>query len=97
MNDDEKVLGVLARELYPDLTNVVFVYSHPDDLPSPWQPVDARLGRYGVSGANLIEGTLFLRRKRRPTVRRRLWIGWMWLRLGLWRYRVNGQRRPRVP
>ncbi len=78
------MLGVLAREIYPEVTNLVFVYGQPDDSSYPWQPVDSRLGQYGVTGADLVDGTLFLRVKRQRTWRQRLWLGWMWFRHRLW-------------
>ena len=84
MSDHEKALGVRARELYPAVTNLVFVYGQTDDPSYPWQPVDPRLSQYGVTGADLVDGTLFLRVQRQQTWQRRLWIGWTWFRRGLW-------------
>ena len=84
MVDTHKTLRVLARELYPDVTNVVFVDGQVDDLTIAWQPVDARFSEHGVSGADLVDETLFLRRTRQRTWRQRLWLGWIWLRRGLW-------------
>ncbi len=84
MVDTDRELRVLARELYPDVTNVVFVSGQVDDRAIAWQPVDARLAEHGVTGANLVDDTLFLRRTRRRSVRERFWTGWIWLRRGLW-------------
>ncbi len=84
MVDTDKTLRALARELYPDVTNVVFVTGKRDDLDVPWQPVDARLAVHGVTGADLVDDALFLRRTTEHTWRQRLWMVWTWLRLGLW-------------
>ena len=77
-------LRVLARELYADVTNIVFVTGQVDDLTISWQPVDARLAEHGVAGVDLVDDTLFLRRTTQRTWRHHLWSGWIWLRRGLW-------------
>ena len=62
MNAPNQALRVLARELYPDVTSVVCIDGQIDDLTVAWQSVDARLTEHGVTGADLVDETLFLRR-----------------------------------
>lgn len=49
MIDADRTLRALARDLYPDVTNVVFGFGPMDDLTIAWQPVDAP-GRAGRDG-----------------------------------------------
>ncbi|HSH78271.1 MAG TPA: hypothetical protein VLA19_07035 [Herpetosiphonaceae bacterium] len=84
MVDADQALRVLARELFPDVTNVVIVEGQVDDLTIPRQSVDARLSAYAVTGVDLVDDTLFLRRTTKHTWQQRLWLGWIWLRRGLW-------------